>query len=126
MGCSQHTFNQVESGFYSGDRSVFTFFPMSNGLYKDCKLGLPLHTKSNSISCIVLPSLKMMLLPHGKNLEIFTEGGDVATNSAWYSFQCYLPTGEQPGCGQDNFIFSVSALLHLGAKRWLWMLMKSD
>lgn len=63
---------------------------------------------------------QIMLMPHCKNLEIFTgsEGGDIATNNAWNSFQryCYLENSQS---GQDichNFIFSVSSQLHLGTK----------
>ncbi|KAK6292463.1 hypothetical protein J4Q44_G00370470 [Coregonus suidteri] len=63
----------------------------------------------------------IVLMPDCKNLEIFTgsEGGDVATNSAWDTFQCYRCLEDSQRVGQDigqNFIFSVSAPLHLGVK----------
>ncbi|XP_031697442.1 laminin subunit beta-1-like [Anarrhichthys ocellatus] len=64
-------------------------------------------------------------MPHCKNLEIFSasEGGDSSGNSGWETFQRYrcLENSQSVIKSQmtdicRNFIFSISAMLHQGAK----------
>lgn len=78
------------------------------------------------VLCVIY-FFQLVLMPHCKNLDIFSgsgsEGGDLVTNSAWDTFQRYrclensrsvVRTPMPDVC--KNFIFSVSALLHQGAK----------
>uniref|UniRef100_A0A8C4HFD4 Laminin subunit beta-1 n=1 Tax=Dicentrarchus labrax TaxID=13489 RepID=A0A8C4HFD4_DICLA len=68
---------------------------------------------------------QIVLMPHCKNLEIFTasEGGDSIGNSGWETFQRYRCLENSQGVIKSqmtdicqNFIFSISAMLHQGAK----------
>ncbi|XP_029606352.1 laminin subunit beta-1-like [Salmo trutta] len=73
---------------FSGDRSVFcranTCDQVGSGFYF---IALE-HYTNEAEDAKFRP---IMLIPHIQNLELVTgsEGGDVATNSAWDTFQCY-------------------------------------
>lgn len=64
-------------------------------------------------------------MPHCKNLEMFTgsEGGDSGGNGGWETFQRYRCLENSQGVIKtpmtdicQHFIFSISAMLHQGAK----------
>lgn len=69
---------------------------------------------------------QIVLMPHCKNLDIFStpEGGDSeGGNSGWETFQRYRCLENSQSVVKTqmteicrNFIFSISALLHRGAK----------
>uniref|UniRef100_A0A4W4F2P6 Laminin subunit beta-2 n=1 Tax=Electrophorus electricus TaxID=8005 RepID=A0A4W4F2P6_ELEEL len=88
--------NQVVS-LHPGSRCVYVVLPrpvcFEEGLNYTVRLSLPRYSTSSDIQSPYTLIDSIVLMPHCKNLEIFSgsgsEGGDVVTNSAWDTFQRY-------------------------------------